>query len=91
MYIGITLNHLKRHSAQEDFETVVSHSEKQTLKRFSGGSGRPTLILSSSQAHLNCPWCLLSAQVPGPSRNLGREEEEEEEEDASWQRTTEEG
>ena len=29
MYIGVTLNHLKRHSAQEDFETVVSHSEKQ--------------------------------------------------------------
>ena len=71
LYIGITLNHLKRHSAQEDFETVASHSEKQTLKRFSGGSGRPTLILSSSQAHLNCPWCLLSVQVPGPSRNLG--------------------
>ena len=71
MYIGVTLNHLKRHSAQEDFETVVSHSEKQTLKRFSGGSGRPTLILSSSQVHLNCPWCLLSVQVPGPSRNLG--------------------
>ena len=69
LYIGVTLNHLKRHSAQEDFETVVSHSEKQTLKRFSGGSGRPTLILSSSQAHLNCPWCLLSVQVPGLSRS----------------------
>ena len=53
----------------------------RTLKRFLCNPGRPTSILSTSPAHLNCLCSLLLVCRSPSSRNLGREEEEEEEEE----------
>ena len=60
--------------------------KKQTLKRFPGGSGRPTLILSMrgpliKPGPLELPLVLAVGAGPRPAQEPGREEEEEEEEE----------